>query len=525
MKPNQTKLIRCSMLDVEWWMLNGALALFLFSYASASAATRYVDLNSANPTPPYTNWATAAAIIQDAVDVADPGDQIIVTNGVYQSGGRVAVGTGSGSGSNRVAVTKPLVLQSVNGPEFTVIQAYPSPVTNLGVGTMRCVFLTNGASLSGFTLANGATWAPWGAGVWCQSSNLVVVSNCVLVGNSTGTRGAGAYGGTLVDCVIRSNSTPLISSAGGGAYGSILVNCRLVGNSSREGGGAAICTLANCTLTGNQAIYGGGASGSRLYNCLLTGNSAEVDGGGTINCSIFNCTVTENSAGRYGGGVVTGAMFNSIVYFNTAPQEANYFAILSYAFCCTTPLPPGGQGNIAMDPKFVDFVGGNRRLQSNSPCINAGGNRYAPGGADRDGNLRIVGGTVDIGDYEFQTPASTLSYSWAQQYGLPTDGSADNADTDADGHTAWQEWRADTNPTNAASVLKMFAPTGSLAGVIVRWQSVPTRNYFLERSTDLGSQPVFSLLETNIPGLAGETSFTDTTAIGPGPFFYRVGMH
>jgi len=61
----------------------------------------------------------------------------------------------------------------------------------------------------------------------------------------------------------------------------------------------------------------------------------------------------------------------------------------------------------------------------------------------------------------------------------PTDGSADYADSDTDGHNTWQEWRADTNPTNAASVLRLFAPTGSVAGVTVRWQSVTTRNYFL----------------------------------------------
>ena len=42
----------------------------LFLTKGVIAATHYVDLQSANPTPPYTNWATAATVIQDAIDAA-----------------------------------------------------------------------------------------------------------------------------------------------------------------------------------------------------------------------------------------------------------------------------------------------------------------------------------------------------------------------------------------------------------------------------------------------------------------------
>src|SRR5262249_47233198 len=68
------------------------------------------------------------------------------------------------------------------------------------------------------------------------------------------------------------------------------------------------------------------------------------------------------------------------------------------------PLPTNGLGNITNPPLFVDTnAWADLRLQSNSPCINAGNNAFAPAGLDPDGNPRIVGGTVDIGAYEYQS--------------------------------------------------------------------------------------------------------------------------
>jgi hypothetical protein len=91
--------------------------------------------------------------------------------------------------------------------------------------------------------------------------------------------------------------------------------------------------------------------------------------------------------------------------------------------------------------RYVDAAASNLRLQSNSPCINAGRNDYAPSPWDLDGHPRMVSGNVDIGAYEFQGAGSLISYAWLQHYGLPTDGSADATDPDADGHNTWQEWR------------------------------------------------------------------------------------
>ena len=156
-----------------------------------------------------------------------------------------------------------------------------------------------------------------------------------------------------------------------------------------------------------------------------------------------------------GGGAYDCTLNNCIVYFNSAPLGGNYDASSALNCCCTTPLPTNGVGNITNAPLFVNQANGNLRLQSNSPCINAGNNAYVVGSTDLDGNPRIVGGTVDIGAYEYPNPASVISYAWLQQYGLPTNGSADFADLDGDGMNNWQEWIAGTNPTNALSVLQM----------------------------------------------------------------------
>src|SRR5580765_7068132 len=152
-----------------------ALVLFLALSMTSPATTRYVDLNSASPTSPFTSWSTAATNIQEAIDAASTDDVIWVTNGVYAVGGKVK----SGDLTNRIALDKPLTVQSVNGPTATTIRGA-------------------GATLNGFTLTAGATRTGGdgtnlqsGGAVLCVSSN-AIVRNCLMISNTASYAGGGA---------------------------------------------------------------------------------------------------------------------------------------------------------------------------------------------------------------------------------------------------------------------------------------------------------------------------------------------
>ena len=331
----------------------------------------YVATNG-NDSAAGTNWATAKLTIQAAVDAATNGSTVWVSNGVYATGGLLYGNPGDPDQfklTNRVAIYKPITVRSVNGPEVTIIQGAPDPVSGngFGDGAVRCACVVSNAVLSGFTLTGG----------WTASSGMMDMPN---------NQGGGAW----------------CPNAAG-----IVTNCLLNGNRADHGGGVRGGTLYNCMVTGNAANdFGGGSIESTLNNCLVTGNTAGAYGGGAHGGTLNNCTVVGNTANTGGGGTLGGWLYNCIVYGNTAPNGSNYYNGTFHS-SCTTPNP-GGTGNTATNPLFVDAVGGNYRLNFGSPCRDAGNNAYVQGTADLDGNPRIANGTVDMGAYEVQPPVAPV---------------------------------------------------------------------------------------------------------------------
>ena len=326
----------------------GLLCLFL-AY-ELQATTRFVNLNNPAPSSPYTSWATAATNIQDAAGLAVFGDTVLVTNGVYQSGGHYLDGT------NRVQLASGVVIQSVNGPAVTVIKGYQVPGTTNGTAAIRCASLGGGTTLSGFTLAGGATINfQYGGGVKGIGLPAPVVTNCLIVGNS-------AYNG------------------GGGAFNLTLVNCELRGNFSDVPSTSA----------------GGGASQSTLYNCLLVGNHSAYSAGAASSSTLINCTVVSNgtSPGDSGGLTSGSHGANNIFYYNS-PDDASG----NFTNCCVAQPSAFLVSCLTNPPLFANLAGGDYHLSPASPCINSGTNTFATNIVDLGGNPRIAVGSVDIGAY------------------------------------------------------------------------------------------------------------------------------
>ena len=145
-----------------------ATGMFLAATSSALATVRYVNVSSPNPTPPYTNWATAATDIQSAVAAAGAGDEIVVTNGVY------AGGTGSpgpfGVWGNLGAVFR---LTIVPNPQLTIIPAEPYVI--LTWPTDYGGFIYAGYTLQSTTNLVSPVWTPVSPGpVVIGGENVVI---------------------------------------------------------------------------------------------------------------------------------------------------------------------------------------------------------------------------------------------------------------------------------------------------------------------------------------------------------------
>ncbi len=160
-------------------------------------------------------------------------------------------------------------------------------------------------------------------------------------------------------------------------------------------GGIAIENTCDALLI-NNVVYDCGR-GLRLFDLGRAGPPYRLEPGGgyatVINCIIWNCDSpitladSSNPDAEDQGSHLT--LIHSIV------EDGEDGISVSGSDSTVT----WGEGNLSVDPLFVDPDNGDFRLQAGSPAIDAGTSEQAPDD-DLDGRARPCGDAVDIGPYE-----------------------------------------------------------------------------------------------------------------------------
>jgi len=354
-----------------------------------AGATLYVDDNAPNDPGPGDPLVSDPAedgseahpfdAVQQAIDAAISGDEVIILPGTY-----------TGEGNRDIDFKgKAITVRGTNPDDPNIVAATVIDCHGTQTDPHRGFYFHSGETtnslLKGLTVANGCglaeadvfgpnsgTYVVGGGILLRQSSPLIeglLIQNCVagrgaglfattsqvylkgceISTNSASESGGGLYvyeGNMVVDgCSILNNSATI--NAGGGNLQKTAISmkrCIISGNRSRVAGGFYIyesqIALESITVSANVADTSGGGiflflpfSQANLRKCLFSGNYSKSSGGaieiqsGMANFS--NCTIAGNRAAVLGGGIYAEAgepfgssirLENSIVWGNRAAR-------------------------------------------------------------------------------------------------------------------------------------------------------------------------------------------------------------
>ncbi|MBN2020115.1 MAG: right-handed parallel beta-helix repeat-containing protein [Sedimentisphaerales bacterium] len=237
-----------------------------------------------------------------------------------------------------------------------------------------------------------------GAGVHITYSSRPTIRDNLIKGNVAGSLGGGGI-------YVYYLSQPLIEQ-------NIITN-----NSSMNAAGIAVYYTSAGTVRDNLIFANNAGAGIRITGSYPTiaYNTIASNYKNGIEC-------TSNSYPLIAGNIIAsnGTGYGIRVEPNNTPV-IKYNDIWNNAAGTTGPAIPdqtGLNGNISVDPCFVNPDANNFHIDPNSPCVNAGDPNFSPatGQADIDGEERIFNDVVDMGADEMITNPFDLNSDGVVDY-------------------------------------------------------------------------------------------------------------
>ena len=396
----------------------------------ASATIRYVA-PSGDDNNDGLSWGTAKATINATVSASSKGDEVYVAAGTYNETVTIKDGVQIRGGYNAATGTRDIenfrsILDGTGLGKFMIVKYSPD-----------CTVPTY---VEGMILQNSEYTGEGGA-AFIRGN--VILDKCIIRNCIGASNGGGVY------AIAESAEAP-----------AVIRNTTIEMCTSTSSGGAAMlyknAIMENCIVRGNCGKYGAIRSHYGVCivrNCVIYNNSCTVDGwpgsAGIFNeagSMVINCTVVNNQGIQYAGIHSVDQVYNSVFWGNRDQEgdadpanfisgesngSSNNFADEGFDAESFTTIHMAA-GNMDEDgPHFnnpTTFVGAPTNagelaamqaadfsLLASSPLINQGRNDKAPE-TDILGVARPIGGTVDIGAYEYDPEAPIIAVTGLDIY-------------------------------------------------------------------------------------------------------------
>ena len=412
----------------------------------------YVDNAKADDTGDGLSLATAKKTISAAIALKDTNLENVIL---------VAAGTYTGSSNKNLSFGGcDIIMRATAGAATTIID-----LENSG----NFLALSNGETLAslldGFTIKNGLTND--GGALYINEADMTI-KNCNFE-NNTGTSYSGAL--SVVESHIDVDNCKFIknySSWGGGIafYKATanITNSEFTGNGSDDASAIVIydcngtfninkCKFIRNYTTGNDGtLYIFPASSTttvNVTNSLFLNNRAYTNtdiysnSGNTVYLNITNTTITKSKHNT--GNVCNFKSYTTATLLNCIIKGRMVVggSLTANNTYCVDDLSSHGTGNTTVEPQLTT----DGHLKSTSPCINAGTSTGAPTD-DINGTSRPVGGSVDMGCYEFNdTDSDGMDDAWETAYFGDLTQTA-TGDNDSDQLSNLDEYLYGTAPNN-----------------------------------------------------------------------------